>query len=377
MVGVLGTTQTISWASSYYLPAVLAVPMATSLDISSVLVFTAFSLSLIVSALIGPFAGSWIDRVGGRRVLMMSNLVLASGLLTLALATSATMLFVGWAIIGIGMGTGLYEAAFTTLAAIYGHKARGPLTGITLIAGFASTLGWPLSSYILAGWGWREACIAWALIHVVVALPLNALLPLQLVPLATTAPALEETPPLSRTKTGLLAFVFAATWFNSTAMAAHLPAVLQAAGAGTATAIAAAAMIGPAQVVARLLDFGLMRQFHPIVSARIAASAHPLGAIALVVVGSPAAIPFAILHGAGNGMLTIAQGTLPLVLFGPAGYGLRLGWLNAPARLVQAAAPLVFGAALATYGASAIWMTAVIGLMSVVALSLLQVPKST
>ena len=118
IVGVLGTTQTISWASSYYLPAVLAVPMATSLDISSVLVFTAFSLSLIVSALIGPFAGSWIDRVGGRRVLMMSNLVLASGLLTLALASSTAMLFVGWAIMGIGMGMGIYEAAFTTLAAI-------------------------------------------------------------------------------------------------------------------------------------------------------------------------------------------------------------------------------------------------------------------
>ena len=135
-------------------------------------------------------------------------------------------------------------------------------------------------------------------------------------------------------------------------------------------------MIGPAQVVARLLDFGLLRRFHPVVSARFAASAHPLGAIALVAVGSPAAVPFAILHGAGNGMMTIAQGTLPLILFGPAGYGLRLGWLNAPARLTQAAAPLLFGAALATYGASAIWITAVLGLMSVVALSLLRTPKA-
>jgi len=342
----LGSTQTISWASTYYLPAVLAAPMAASIGVSSVQVFAAFSLSLVVSALVGPLAGSWIDRVGGRRVLIVSNLVLASGLLTLAASTSAPMMVLGWAIIGVGMGMGLYDAAFTTLAAIYGRDARGPLTGVTLIAGFASTLGWPLSSFILAGWGWREACLGWAILQVGVALPLNVLLPAWRAPIASAAPLAKVAPSMSRAKTGLLAFVFAATWFNSTAMAAHLPALLQAAGASSAIAILAGALIGPAQVAARLLDFGLMRRIHPVVSARFAASAHPLGALALVVAGSPAAVPFAILHGAGNGMMTIAQGTLPLILFGPVGYGLRLGWLNAPARILQAAEPLIFGAAL-------------------------------
>lgn len=376
IVGVIGMTQTINWAASYYLPAVLAPPMAAAIGVSPVLVFAAFSMALIVSALVGPLAGSLIDRVGGRRVLMASNLVLACGLATLASATTASMMFLGWAIIGAGMGMGLYEAAFTTVAAIYGDKARGALTGITLLAGFASTLGWPLTSYILSGWGWRQACIAWALILVGIALPLNSLIPEKLAPATLTIPAQQYPPAVSRRNSGLLAFVFAATWFNSTAMAAHLPALLQIVGVGATTSIAAAALIGPSQVAARLLDLGLLRRLHPVVSAKVAAFAHPLGAVALAMVGSPAAVPFAILHGAGNGMLTIAQGTLPLVLFGPTGYGLRLGWLNAPARLVQAAAPLVFGATLATFGASAIWMTAVVGLMAMVALCRLQVPKA-
>jgi hypothetical protein len=282
------------------------------------------------------------------------------------------VLFVGWAIIGLGMGMGLYEAAFASLAGIYGKEARGPITGITLIAGFASTVGWPLSGLMLASWGWREACIGWALIHLFLALPLNALLPRGSQKITAPMADAAEGPPPPRFALWLLAFVFAATWFNSTAMAAHLPGLLQAAGASTAVAIAAGALIGPAQVAARILEFGLLRRFHPLASARLAASAHPLAAVCLVVFGGPAAYGFAILHGAGNGILTIAKGTLPLALFGAAGYGARLGWLNAPARLLQAAAPLIFGAALAAWGLQAIWLTAGVGVLATAALFLLR-----
>jgi MFS family permease len=373
VVGVLGTTQTISWASSYYLPAVLAAPMAASMGFSPVLVFSAFSMAMVVSAIVGPWAGARIDRVGGRGLLMLSNVVFAAGLLVLAVAPSPVVVFAGWAVIGLGMGMGLYEAAFTTLAGVYGREARGPITGITLIAGFASTVGWPLTAVMLATWGWREACVGWALIHLCLALPLNALLPERSVRSVVAKDEPEaEGPPPSRVALGLLSFVFAATWFNSTAMAAHLPGLLQAAGASTAVAIAAGALIGPAQVAARLLEFGLLRRFHPLASARLAAAAHPVAAVGLVAFGGPAAYGFALLHGAGNGLLTIAQGTLPLALFGAGGYGRRLGWLNAPARMVQAAAPLVFGAALAVWGVSAIWLTAGIGVLSTLALLLLR-----
>lgn len=372
IVTSLGIAQTIGWASSYYIPAVLAEPMASSFGLSPVWVFGAFSMAMVVSATIGPWAGARIDRIGGRGVLMLSNLIFAAGLALLAVAPSSVVLFVGWAIIGLGMGMGLYEAAFASLAGIYGKEARGPITGITLIAGFASTVGWPLSGLMLAIWGWREACLGWALIHLFLALPLNALLPRGSQKIAAPKPDAAEGPPPPRFALWLLAFVFAATWFNSTAMAAHLPGLLEAAGASTAVAIAAGALIGPAQVAARILEFGLLRRFHPLASARLAASAHPLAAVCLVVFGGPAAYGFAILHGAGNGILTIAKGTLPLALFGSAGYGARLGWLNAPARLLQAAAPLIFGAALAAWGLQAIWLTAGVGVLATAALFLLR-----
>jgi predicted MFS family arabinose efflux permease len=372
IVTALGIAQTIGWASSYYIPAVLAAPMAASFGLSPVWVFGAFSMAMLVSAAIGPWAGARIDRIGGRGVLMLSNLIFAAGLALLAAAPSPVVLFAGWAIIGLGMGMGLYEAAFASLAGIYGKEARGPITGITLIAGFASTVGWPLSGLMLASWGWREACIGWALIHLFLALPLNALLPRGTQKITAPMPDAAEGPPPPRFALWLLAFVFAATWFNSTAMAAHLPGLLQAAGASTAVAIAAGALIGPAQVAARILEFGLLRRFHPLASARLGASAHPLAALCLVVFGGPAAYGFAILHGAGNGILTIAKGTLPLALFGAAGYGARLGWLNAPARLLQAAAPLIFGAALATWGLQAIWLTAMVGVLATAALFLLR-----
>ncbi|WP_136645984.1 MFS transporter [Tabrizicola sp. YIM 78059] len=368
IVAALGVAQTIGWASSYYIPAVLAAPMAASFDLSPVWVFGAFSIAMVVSATIGPWAGARIDRIGGRGVLILSNLVFALGLGLLSLAASPGMLFLGWAILGLGMGMGLYEAAFATLAGIYGKEARGPITGITLIAGFASTVGWPLSGLMLATWGWREACLGWALIHLGLALPLNALLPKGTERIVPTVAETADGPPPSRRALWLLAFVFAVTWFNSTAMAAHLPGLLQAAGASGAMAIAAGALIGPAQVAARVLEFGLLRRFHPLISARLAASAHPLAAVCLVGFGGPAAYAFALLHGAGNGILTIAKGTLPLALFGAAGYGARLGWLNAPARVLQAAAPLIFGAALAAWGLQAIWLTAGIGVLATLAL---------
>ncbi len=368
-MAALGTSQTIAWASSYYLPAVLAAPMAATFGLSPVFVFGAFSAAMVISAAISPWTGAKIDLGGGRAILVASNLVFAAGLLTLAAAPSPLVLGVGWGIVGLGMGLGLYESAFSALAGIYGRDARGPITGITLVAGFASTVGWPLSGLMLAIWGWREACVGWALIHLCLALPLNLLLPKGTAPVAKDeVDPTEQPPPPPRLAFWLLAFVFAATWFNSTAMAAHLPGLLQAAGASTATAIAAGALIGPAQVAARLFEFGLLRRFHPLASARLAAAAHPVGAVCLVVVGGPAAYAFALLHGAGNGILTIAKGTLPLALFGAAGYGARLGWLNAPARVLQAAAPLVFGAALAAWGLQAIWVTAGVGLLATLAL---------
>jgi hypothetical protein len=165
VVAALGFGQTNGWASSDDLPAVLAPAMAATFDHSPVFVFGAPSAAMVISATISPWAGSRIDSKGGRGILVSSNHVFAAGLLILATAPSSWVLACAWAVRGLGMGLEHYEAAFVTVAGIYGSKARGPITGITLIAGFTSTVGWPLSGPMLVTWGWREACLGRVLIH--------------------------------------------------------------------------------------------------------------------------------------------------------------------------------------------------------------------
>jgi MFS family permease len=380
-VTALGAAQTLAWASTYYLPAILAAPMARELGVSVPTIFAAFSLALVVSALLGPHAGRAIDRWGGRPVLMTTSLVFAAGLALLGIAQGPVGLFAAWVVLGIGMGSGLYEAAFAALVRLYGRESRNVITGITLIAGFASTVGWPVTAWIDAIHGWRAACFVWAGLHLLVGLPLNGFLPR-----ASAVPpeAEQAAAPVHGGGAGaparaawLLAFVFAVTWFISTAMAAHLPRLLQAGGATLAVAVGIGALVGPAQVAGRLLEFGLLRKVHPLLSARLAALMHPLGAALLALLGAPVATLFALLHGAGNGILTIAKGTLPLVLFGPAGYGERQGLLMVPARIAQALSPWLFGLCLDHFGAGAMWVSAALGLAALGALLLLRPPAET
>ncbi|RZL45953.1 MFS transporter [uncultured Xylophilus sp.] len=377
VVVALGITQTLAWASSYYLPAMLAAPMAKDLGIETPTVFAGFSFALVISAFLGPYAGRCIDRWGGRPVLMATNLVFAAGLLLLGMAHSVVGLLVAWAVLGIGMGSGLYEAAFAGLVRLYGRDSRSAITGITLFAGFASTIGWPLSTLLEAQYGWRGACFGWAALHVCLGLPLNALLPKAAAIASISEPAVEGASSTSTASSPLkasvlLSIVFAITWFISTAMAAHLPRLLMAGGATLAAAVAFGALVGPAQVGARILEFGLLRNVHPLLSARLATLMHPIGAALMALAGAPLAAVFVIFHGAGNGILTIAKGTLPLVLFGPQGYGARQGLLMVPARIAQALAPWLFGVCLDRWGAGALWLSGTLGLVAFGALMALR-----
>jgi len=378
-VAALGTAQALAWGSSYYLPAMLASSMASALGVSVPTIFAAFSAALLVSAACGPYAGRAIDRWGGRPVLMTSNLLFATGLTALGASTGPIGLFAAWLAIGIAMSGGLYEAAFSALVRLYGVDSRNAITGITLIGGFASTVGWPFSAFLEAEFGWRTACWSWAVLHLALGLPLNGFLaraPTRRVDAEAAATGAESgvpgtTSPAPARAAGLLALVFAITWFISTAMAAHLPRLLIAGGMSVAAAVSIGALIGPAQVAGRLLEFSVLRHVHLLLSARLAASMHPIGAALLLVLGAPVAAAFAMLHGAGNGILTIANGTLPLVLFGPHGYGERQGLLMVPGRIMQALAPWLFGICVAWWGSGALWVSGALGVVAFAALLML------
>lgn len=395
VVVALGAAQTLAWASSFYLPALLAAPMARDLGVPPSQVYAALSMSLIIAALVSPWAGRRIDRLGGRRVLLGSSLLFALALLLLAAAQGAPMLTLAWVVMGLAMGMGLYDTAFAALVRLFGPEARRAITGITLIAGFASTVGWPLSAWMESMWGWRGACLGWAALHVLVGLPLNLWLPrpgdLELAvvgpgsapaaapsataaaaPSAASADALASAP---RSSLALVAGLFALMGFVSTSVATHLPTLLQAAGAPLATAVALAALAGPAQVASRLIELGLLSRYSPLLTARLATLGHPLGAVCLLLGGPLAALPFVVLHGLGNGLLTIVRGTLPLALFGAHGYGARQGWIALPGRLLGALSPWLMGLAIARWSVGALWWTLAAGLVALAMLLLIRLPR--
>ncbi|MCX7308981.1 MAG: MFS transporter [Afipia sp.] len=374
LIIALGTTQTLAWASSYYLPAILADPIARDLGVSNNWIFAAFSASLVISALLGPRVGRQIDIIGGRQVLSISNVILAIGLGILGSAYSIPVLVVAWIFLGVGMGLGLYDAAFGALGRIYGDSARKAITGITLLAGFASTIGWPLTAWGLETIGWRNTCFAWAAAHLLIGLPLNwFFLPEVKDAKATFANvALKPHVPIDRTMI-LLAFTFAAAWSVTGAMAAHLPRILESMGATSVQAVAAGAFIGPAQVLARIIEASLLSKYHPLLSTRLACITHPIGAAVIALTGGSAAIAFAIFHGTGNGILTIARGTLPLAIFGPKNYAYRLGILGAPARMAQAIAPLAFSFLIDVMGGGVLAVSSALSLSALLALNFVRV----
>jgi len=375
VVVALGIGQTLGYASSFYLPAILAGPMARDLALPTWAIFAGLSAALLIAGALAPMAGRMVDTHGGRPLLLTSSVLFAIGLVLLALATGAWGMAAGWVVVGIAMAFGLYDVAFSTLAVLFGRGARGPITGITLIAGLASTRGWPLTAWIEDAWGWREACLTWAGLHIVLGLAVYASLP------RSRASALPQAPDATGGESPhnaimLLAFVFAAQGVVNSGIGTHLPGLLMEAGATPAAAVAAAALLGPAQVAARVAEFGLMRRLHPLVSARIATMAHPAAAVALLF-GGPALAPlFASLHGGGSGLLSISRGALPLALFGPNGYGRRQGLIALPSNIATATAPLIVGLSLDFTGPSAVLlMTTALAIAATLALLALRAPQ--
>ncbi|SDU30364.1 MFS transporter [Halopseudomonas salegens] len=352
LVGALGIAQILAWSSTYYLPAVLATPIAEDTGWSLTRVVIGLSWGLLIAGACSPLAGRQIDRLGGRSVLATSSVLLALGMLLMGLAQHLVTYYLAWTLVGAGMAAGLYDAAFSTLGRLLGANARASITGLTLIGGFASTLGWPLIAGMEHQVGWRFSCFALAAMHLVIGLPIH------LMAIPREQDTLTETPipmhptgaasnPSGTSASQLLLLLAALLTLQSlviSTLSVHLLDVLKLLGIATATALAIGMMIGPSQVAARVAEFAIGRNLHPTWSTRLAIVLCGLG-IGLLLPAMPWLGFVAMgLYGAGVGILTIARGTLPLALFGSAGYGTRMGQLARPMLLAQAAGPV--GAAL-------------------------------
>ena len=344
VISALGITQILGWGSSYYVPAVLGHPIAAATGWPYGWVIGGLSLGLLVSGLVSIRVGHLIDRHGGRPVLVASSLFLAAGLVLLAFAPSVPVYLCAWLVLGLGMGSGLYDAAFSTLGRLYGHRARPAITTLTLWGGFASTVCWPLSAFLVEQLGWRGTCLAYAALHLAVTLPLH----LFVIPDERGRPVLSQLPPgaappsVAPGRRAVLAVLLGAIVTLAGVIAAswsvHIITMLQAGGLGLAAAVGLGALVGPAQVAARIVEMAGRGRHHPIWTL---AAAVVLTATGLVLLwGGFALLAVALIaYGAGNGIFSIARGTLPLALFGSHGYARLMGRLAMPSLIAQALAP--------------------------------------
>ncbi|MDX8447938.1 MFS transporter [Mesorhizobium captivum] len=345
LVSALGATQILAWGSSYYLPAVLAAPIAADTGWSLASVVAGLSCGLLLAGLVSPITGRLIQRHGGRPVLAASSLLLAAAHLLLAAANIYPLYLLAWLLMGLGMSSGLYDAGFATLGRLYGLGARGAITNLTLFGGFASTVCWPLSAFLVQHEGWPFACVCYAAIHLLICLPLH-LWVIPPPPAAAPAPARSELRQASatgreRTRFILLASIQTVAALIASMLSVHLLTLLQLRGVSLAAAVGLGALVGPSQVGARVAEMLIGRnRHHPIWT--MLASVSLLATGVWLLLASPAPIALAlILYGAGNGIHTIARGALPLVLFDPQRYAALMGKLATPSLIVQAAAPSI------------------------------------
>jgi predicted MFS family arabinose efflux permease len=366
VITALGLTQILAWGSSYYLPAVLAKPIAVDTGWPLSLVIGGLSLGLLAGGLVSPAVGRAIDRTGGRPVLAASSVLIAAGQALLAVSYALPVYFAAWILMGLGMGAGLYDASFATLGRIYGREARSAITTLTLWGGFASTVCWPLSAFLVGELGWRGACLVYAGIQLLFSLPVHMLL------LPRTPP---QAPPMHAGETGggparlspreLRAFLIIAAMVTiggaiGSLFSTHLLLLLQARGLELAAAVALGTLLGPSQVGSRVVEAAFGRRYHPIWTVTVATVLVAAG-LGLLLFGFPIVALALILYGAGNGIWSIGRGSLPLALFGPSRYAVLMGRLAMPGLLAQAIAPSLGGFLLEHGGPSAA-MTLLAGL---------------
>lgn len=378
MIWALGVTQIIGYGTLYYSFGTLAPAMAAEFGWSEQWVFGLLSASLLVGGLVAPLAGRLADRHGAAQLMVWGSVAAALALVLAALAPDGIVFAAGLVAIEVASAFVLYATAFAALAQASPAAARRGITHLTLIAGFASTIFWPITAMLHDSFSWRDVYLIYAATNLVVCVPIHFWLAhghrLRSAQRRETPATVAQIPP-ERQRGALLLMLtgFALVGFVSSAVTVHMVPMLSELGAGAA-AVVATMLFGPSQVLSRLLNLQFGRGLSQPMLAIIAALALPAG-LAVLLLSTPwlpGVAAFAVLFGLGNGLYSIVSGTLPLVLFGSAGYGRRLGLISASRLIASAAAPFAFslvaGAASTAIGVAS---AAAVGVVAVAVFGLL------
>lgn len=355
----LGVTMTIGYGTLYYSFSVLAPEIAREFGWGQAYVFGVFSFGLLAGAVAAPVLGRLVDRFGARLILCLGSIAATVSLALFAVMQNAWQFAVITLVAEFVALAVQYDAGFAALAQRHGRDARAHITLVTLIAGFASTVFWPLLQWLLTWMDWRDVYLVLAAMNLLIALPIHLALPRARIHEPETArveePGAEVKPDGERRRRMLLmATAFAAGGFVMSAVGATLLVLMRDLGYATAMATLAGSLIGPSQVTARLVEYARRNLFAPPLTAVIAAFAMALGMVLLAgALWAPLAgfaIAFAVFYGAGQGLTSIVRGVLPLHYFGTAGYGRTMGSLASARIIASAIAPV-----------SVIWLNEALG----------------
>ena len=351
VVSGLGIAQIISWGSLYYPIAVLGERMQQDLQVSSSILFAAFTLSLSISGLAAPAVGRLMEAHGARVVLCAGSVMAMLALCLLAAASGPLSLFAAALLAGCAMSACLYDAGFMALNQIAGDAYRRSVTGLTLFGGFASTVSWPVSQWLMAMAGWRQALLFYALLQLLVCLPLHACL----LPGNGRKPgSLPDRPAATgqAPRIAWLALAFASGSFVLSVLSVHLIGMFRTSGLSEAQAVMIAALVGPTQVLGRLLELGMGRNTRAVHVGTLTFAAMILGMTALFLLDGSTRLAYlvAALYGISNGLMTIVRGIVPAELYGRQDYTTLLGRLARPTFVARALAPFGFTLALASLG---------------------------
>lgn len=359
LIWALGATQIIGYGTLYYSFSILAPDISTDLGIPLDWLFGLLSLALLCGGLIAPKAGRWADRFGAGRLMMPGSLAAGTALLAAAAAPNATTFAIALIAMELASAFVLYGTAFTAIVQIGGRGAHRSITHLTLIAGFASTLFWPLTATLHEHLSWRWIYVIFACLNILVCLPIHgwiSRLPRtsdknesEAAKPTTQAPA-PAAMPLNHLFLVMLA-AFAVQGLVLSSILVHMVPMVTAMGLGTA-GLMISMLFGPAQVASRLTNMLFGGRLSQSMLAVIAAVLLPTGLMLLFATSPwlPGVIVFALLFGFGSGLSSIIGGTLPLELFGRTGYGARLGWVTAARQFSSAFAPFAFAFSMERWG---------------------------
>ncbi len=346
-VVVLGVTQTVGYGALFYAYAVLLTPMAATLHAGTATVTGALTCSVLAGAVAAVPVGRWLDRHGGRGLMTLGSVAASALLAAGSQVHSVTQLYLVWAGIGISSAAVLYEAAFAVIIATRPRQQAGALLAVTIVAGFASTIFYPLTGYLTDRYGWRTALLALAVLHAVLTVPGHAALP----PHAPVTPDARATPghrqrviaaALRDPGYWMLALAFLASGAATNTVAVHLIGYLTELGHSATFAATVAGGIGVLSVAGRIATTATGRRLTPTTATAAVFAVQAVAIAALPLLGrtAPGAIGCVLGFGFGFGVATIARPAILADRYDTAVYATLAGILAVPLTVAKAVAPL-------------------------------------